>query len=220
MLVIVLKVAELWICPATAEMIISTKGIWPIGRVLMTQKWDRKFYLPEFRSITQVLSGNSELPVLINHMVEGICRTFTVQGACIMLYDEGEKQLFSVGSYGISEQYLTKGPVLVDERYSSFFSGEPVLIQDLQQDTRVLYPKEADKENLHSMLSIPIKSRGTITGIIRMYHSEPIHLHDEDIESISVLAELLGLVIENHGLRNFLEEVKIATGNLPSRLLS
>ncbi len=186
----------------------------------MTQKWERKFYLPEFRSITRVLSSNSELLVLFNHMVEGICRTFEVQGACIMLYDEGEKQLFNVGSYGISEQYLTKGPVLVNERYSSFFTGEAVLIEDLQTDPRIHYPKEAEKENLHSLLSIPIKSRGAITGIIRMYHSEPIHLHDEDIESISVLAELLGLVIEYHGLRNFLEEVKVATSNLPARLLS
>jgi GAF domain-containing protein len=186
----------------------------------MTQKWERKFYLPEFRSITRVLASNSELLVLINHMVEGICRTFEVQGACIMLYDESEKQLFNVGSYGISERYLTKGPVLVNQQYSSFFTGETVLIEDLQHDSRILYPEEAEKENLHSMLSIPIKSRGAITGIIRLYHSEPIHLHDEDVESISVLAELLGLVIENHGLRNFLEEVKVATRNLPSRLLS
>ena len=186
----------------------------------MTQKWERKFYLKEFRSITRILSSNSELLVLINQMVEGICRTFEVQGACIMLYDDGEKQLFNVGSYGISEEYLTKGPVLVNRQYSSFFTGEPILIADLQHDPRILYPKEADKENLHSMLSIPIKSRGAITGIIRMYHPEPIHLHDEDVESISVLAELLGLVIENHGLRNFLEEVKVATRNLPARLLS
>jgi transcriptional regulator with GAF, ATPase, and Fis domain len=186
----------------------------------MKQKWERKFYLPQFRSITSVLSSNSEFLVLINHMAEGICRTFEVQGACIMLYDEGEKQLFNVGSYGISEQYLTKGPVLVNEQYSSFFTGKPVLIEDLQHDSRIHYPKEAEKENLHSMLSIPIKSRGAITGTIRMYHSEPIHLHDQDVESISVLAELLGLVIEYNGLRNFLEEVKGATRNLPSRLLS
>jgi GAF domain-containing protein len=186
----------------------------------MSQKWERKFYLSEFRSITRALSNYGELPMLINYMVEGISRTFEVQGACIMLYDEGEKQLFNVGSYGISEQYLTKGPVLVDQQYSSFFTGEPVLIEDLQNDPRIHYPDEADKENLHSMLSIPIKSGGAITGIIRLYHSEPIHLHDQDVESISVLAELLGLVIENHGLRNFLEEVKVATRNLPSRLLS
>jgi GAF domain-containing protein len=186
----------------------------------MSQKWERKFYLPEFRSITRLLSNHSELLVLINQMVEGICRTFEVQGASIMLYDEGEKQLFNVGSFGISEQYLLKGPVFVNEQYSSFFTGEPILIEDLQHDPRILYPEEANKENLHSMLSIPIKSRGTITGIIRLYHSEPIHLHDEDVESISVLAELLGLVIENHGLLNFLEEVKTAMRNLPSRLLS
>jgi len=185
----------------------------------MSQKWEMKFYLAEFRSITRALSNYGDLTVLINNIVEGICRTFSVQGACIMLYDEREKQLFNVGSFGISEHYLTKGPVLVNDQYSSFFTGEPVLIEDLQHDPRILYPEEASRENLHSLLSIPIKSRGVITGIIRMYHSEPIHLHDQDVESLSVLAEMLGLVIENHGLRNFMDEVKVAMSNLPLRFL-
>ena len=46
----------------------------------MSQKWERKFYLSEFRSITRALSNYGELPMLINYMVEGISRTFEVQG--------------------------------------------------------------------------------------------------------------------------------------------
>jgi len=46
-----------------------------------------------------------------------------------------------------------------------------------------------------------------------------IMILDEDIDSLCVLSEQLGLVIENNGLKNFLDGIKIALGSLPPRLL-
>ena len=54
---------------------------------------------------------------------------------------------------------------------------------------------------------------------MRMYHSDRILLHDDDIESILVLCRQLGLAIEYNGLRNFLDMLKGAMGNLPLRML-
>jgi len=68
-------------------------------------------------------------------------------------------------------------------------------------------------------LSIPIKCRGAIIGILRTYHDKVSIYHDEDIDSLCVLTGLLGIVIENNGLRNFLDQVKIALGSLPLRML-
>jgi hypothetical protein len=44
-------------------------------------------------------------------------------------------------------------------------------------------------------------------------------LHDDDVESLAIMSELLGLVIDNNGLKNFLEHVKMALDNLPLRML-
>ncbi|MCK4791190.1 MAG: GAF domain-containing protein, partial [Desulfobacteraceae bacterium] len=64
-----------------------------------------------------------------------------------------------------------------------------------------------------------IKSRGAIIGLMRIYHGEPLELHEDDVDSLSVLLGHLGLVIENNGLKNFVEQVKIGMGSLPPRLL-
>ncbi len=185
----------------------------------MDKKIERKFYLKEFKAIIRAISTYEDLNLLFKHFSEGLCNTFNVKGCCIMLYDEREKQLFCVSSFGISEDYLTKGPIFVDDKDSAFFTGKPVFIDDLQNDSRMQYTEAAAKEGFVALLSFPIRCRQTVIGLIRMYNNCHITLHDDDIESICILAEQLGLLIENNGLKNFLDDVKISMDNLPLRML-
>lgn len=180
---------------------------------------ERRFYLREYRAISRAISIYEDLPILIKHFVEGLCRAFKVKGASIMLYDEREEQLFHVASYGISEEYLTKGPVFIDSNDDAFAKGKVVFVEDLQSDDRVQYPQAAISEGIVSMLSIPIKCRQHTLGQIRIYHSTPFVLHEDDQDSILVLALQLGIAIENNGLKNFLERVKESMGSLPLRML-
>lgn len=179
----------------------------------------RRLYLKQFKSISFAISNYEDLNVLINHFVEGLCRAFKFKGASIMLYDEREKQLFHVASHGISDGYLNKGPVFWDEKQCAFATGKPVFVDDMLHDSRVQYPDAAAGEGMMSMASFPIKCREANVGILRIYHKETIRLHDDDIDSISVLGHHLGVVIEGNGLRNFLDGVKIAMGSLPLRMI-
>jgi signal transduction protein with GAF and PtsI domain len=179
----------------------------------------RKFYLYEFKAISRAISTYEDLNVLFNHIAEGLCRTFNSKGCIIMLLDEGEKQLYQVSSYGISDEYLNKGPVLVNDINCDFIDDKPIIIEDMQEDKRVQYPKAALEENISAMLSVPIKCRKSIIGIIRLYNKESIMLHKDDIDSICILSYQLGIVIENNGLKNFFEGVKSSMISLPPRML-
>ena len=185
----------------------------------MQDKPERKIYLREFKAITRAISTYADLDLLLHHITEAICRNFMAKGCSIMLYDEREKQLFHVSTCGISEEYLNKGPVFADEQQCAFATGEPVFVENFQDDPRVQYPKAALKEGFHSMLSVPIMSRNESMGILRIYYSEPWVLHEEDLDSFCAFGAHLGLVIENNGLKNFLEGVKISMQNLPLRML-
>lgn len=186
----------------------------------MPESPERRLSLPQFKAISYAISNYEELNVLINHFVEGLCRAFKFKAASILLYDEREKRLCHVGSYGVSDAYLNKGAVVCDERQTVFFGGNPVFIDDLHQDPRVQYPREAIVEGITSMASFPIKCREATIGILRIYHHQAIRFHADDIDSIRVLGHLLGVVTENHGLKNFLDMVKGAMGSLPLRMLT
>jgi signal transduction protein with GAF and PtsI domain len=179
----------------------------------------RRFYLKEFKAISHAIATYDDLNLLTSHLAEGTARSFSARGCSIMLFDDREKQLFPVATYGISEDYVRKGPIFVNVKDSAFFKGEPVFVKDMQKDPRVQYPKEAAKEGIVSMLSVPIKSRGAVIGTIRIYQGEAKEFHEDDMEAMCVLAELLGLVIENSGLRNFFERVRGALESLPLRML-
>ena len=185
----------------------------------MQQKLERKFYLQHFRAISHAISTYEDLNVLTNHLAEGTSRRFKAKGCSIMLLDERDNQLYPVSSYGLSEEYLYKGPVIMDDKHCAIRKGEPVFVEDMQNDARVQYPEAAAKEGIVSMLSIPIKCRDAIIGLIRIYHSEPRLIHEEDIETLCVMSEHLGLVIENNGLKNFLDGIKAALESLPPRML-
>ena len=43
-------------------------------------------------------------------------------------------------------------------------------------------------------------------------------MHEEDIDSLHVLANHLGLVIECNGLKNFAEQIKTSIDSLPPRM--
>jgi signal transduction protein with GAF and PtsI domain len=185
----------------------------------MGKKLERKFYLKHFRAICHAISTYEDLNVLTSHLAEGTSRRFKAKGCNIMLLDERDNQLHTVSSYGLSENYLYKGPVLMDEKHCAICKGEPVLVEDMQNDPRVQYPEAAANEGIVSMLSIPIKCRESVIGVIRIYNNEYMVIHDEDIETLCVMSEHLGLVIENSGLRNFLDGVRIALESLPPRML-
>jgi signal transduction protein with GAF and PtsI domain len=185
----------------------------------MAEKGERRFYLRHFKSISHAISTYEDLNLLIRHMVEGVSRTFKIKGCCILLFDDREQQLFMVGCHGISEKYLNKGPIFVDDKHSVITVGKPVYIENMQEDPRVQYPEAAAEEHFVSMMSIPIKCRDAVTGVLRMYHGDPLLLHESDVDALCVLTEQLGVVIENNGLRNFLDGLKHSMGSLPLRLL-
>ncbi|GAB6906360.1 putative GAF sensor protein [Desulfosarcina cetonica] len=184
----------------------------------MSPATQHRFHLRHFKAISLAMSQYEDLYMLLNHFVEGMCMTFKIKGASVLLHDEHEGQLFRVASYGISTAYLDKGPLFIDKKDEAFIEGRPVFINDMHNDPRVKYGDAARSEGITAMLSFPIKCRSAVVGLVRCYHSVPIVLHEEDVDSIAVLCQLLGLVIENNGLKHFVSHVRTAMASLPLRL--
>ena len=181
----------------------------------MKQKNERKFYLRKYRTISHAISTYENMNLLFKHLVEGVCRTFELKGGSILLYDDKEKKLFRISSYGLSDEYIAKGSIYVDDELDAFLKGEIALYVNLKNDQRVKYLDAAIKEGIVAMLSVPIKCRNSIIGLLKCYHSEQILIHEDDIESIKVLLQQLGLIIEINGMKNFMDGIKAAMENLP-----
>ena len=178
----------------------------------------RKIGLSQFRAISRAISRYQDITMLGHHLVESICVTFGIKAASILLFDDREKKFFNVCSHGLSDAYHRVVPDFT-KMVPEFNQGLGVYFEDCATDPRVTNREAMEREGLTSILSVPIKRSDHILGFFKLYNTAHWELHDEDLISVSVLAEQYGLVIENNGLQNFLSEVKAAMGSLPLRKL-
>ena len=185
----------------------------------MVKQSDRRFFLKQFRVICHAIASYGDITTLLRHLAEGTSRSCNAKGCSIMILDDNECRLVRVASFGISDEYLHKGPVVfTDDTHCALYTGKIVFVEDMQNDPRVQYPEAAKKEGIVSMLSIPIKSGEPIIGVLRLYCDEPRKPHDEDIETLAIMTELLGLAIDNNGMRNCLAQVQATMDGLPPRM--
>lgn len=113
-----------------------------------------------------------------------------------MLLTQDRKQLIHTIACGLSDWYMRKGPVVVDDNIAQALNGKPMAVMNATTDRRVQYREQAKREGIVSMLSLPLMRRGKVVGIIRIYTSEPRKFYKRDIQFFGALADLGAIALE------------------------
>lgn len=153
-------------------------------------------YLSAFIQITQAINSSLDLDEVLHLIVKSTCETTGSKGCTLMLLDGEGQKLEVKASYGLSEPYIRKGPLLTDKSISETLEKKPVIIEDAASDTRVQYPQEARQEGIASIVSVPITLRDRIIGVLRLYTSVPCRFTQDDIDFLSAIAMQSGLAID------------------------
>ena len=154
-------------------------------------------YLSAFMEITKAISSSLDLKEVLRLIVKSTCEITGSKGCTLMLLDEKGQRLEVRASFGLSDQYVEKGPLSADKSISDTLKGEPIIIENAASDPRVQYPQEAQKEGIASIISIPIILRGKIIGVFRLYTPLPCKFTQDDIQFLTAVAEQSGIAIEN-----------------------
>jgi GAF domain-containing protein len=166
-----------------------------------------KDYYTALHQVALTISSSLELDEVLQRVVTSITEAMQVKACALRLLDahSGELQLSAV--YGLSKDYLTKGPVEVKSSLidSEALCGAPVVIHDVRTDPRFQYQEAARREGIVSVLCVPLEVHGKAIGVIRVYTSEPSVFNQDDIQFLSVLASLAALAIENASLYDSLK---------------
>jgi GAF domain-containing protein len=70
-------------------------------------------------------------------------------------------------------------------------------IRDARTDPRIQYPEAARSEGIISILSLPIRVRGQVIGVLKLHAGKERDFEQEEIDFVASLAEQGGLAIEN-----------------------
>jgi GAF domain-containing protein len=149
-----------------------------------------------FISVSKAISHSRDPEEVVLMAVESIKSSLGVKGCALFLINRKTRELEVAAAYGLSDEYLNKGPISAIQSIAESLSEGPVGIYDVSDDPRIQYPQAAQKEGISSILSVPIIAHGKIIGAMRVYTAEPWEFTLDDVNFVQALAQLSGMAIE------------------------
>jgi GAF domain-containing protein len=118
--------------------------------------------------------------------------------ACsVHLLDADNRTLKIKASSGLSHTYLERTSLDRDDAMQEAFEGRTVYIPDARTDGRIPNQAEVRNEGIISILTIPLKVRNAVIGVLRAY-TEEVHRFDEkESDLLQKLAEQAGIAVTN-----------------------
>jgi signal transduction protein with GAF and PtsI domain len=163
--------------------------------------------------ITKAISMIRDPEEIILITVEGVTHALKVKGCTLFLFSPKSRELKLAGSYGLSNDYLDKGPIsALHSIASSIQDAQPVAIFDVTDDPRLQYPEAAQKEGIASILAVPIIIGDRLIGSMRVYTAESWEFTLNDVNFVQAVAQVVGMALEmcriNKGLKDSIDILK------------
>lgn len=166
--------------------------------------------------LTRAISHSMEPGEIALMTVESVQTVLNAKGCALFLFDKKSNELKLGASFGLSREYLEKGPISAMESIAESLKQEPVAITDVSTDPRLQYPAEAEKEGIASILSVPMIVDGKVLGAMRVYTAERWEFTLEDITFVQAVAQITGICIAmarySKGLKSSIDVLKTMKG--------
>ncbi|MBI1336868.1 MAG: SpoIIE family protein phosphatase [Phycisphaera sp.] len=154
--------------------------------------------LSSLHQISTLMSTARSLQDVLDTAVRSVVTVMKVRAATIRLLDDDGDELILKAYHNLSEKYINKGPVRINE--SEFFQISLEkgwsYVEDMATDTRIAYPEQAREEGLISMLNVSMVFHDRPIGVLRIYTGVKRVFTPSEIQTIQSVGSLLATSIE------------------------
>lgn len=181
--------------PFTPDQLVSL-----VDKVMDDRKarFERRYREDTFEEVKKSISSTLNLKQVLDLIVQGVVKVMKVKGSSLSLLDTKREKLRIFASDGLSRNYVEKGPLDSSKSIgATVLDGKHAWIEDATTDLRIQYPEEARREQIASILSVPLMVRNKVIGALRVYTTERREFSDEEIKFLYGFAEQVALAIEN-----------------------
>jgi hypothetical protein len=161
-----------------------------------------------FKAVTRAIAQSIDPPMMAGHLAQLLVGALELKGSAIFILNPDDDELEVLGSFGLSIEYMNKGPLLYAKSIRSTFEGKPVIIRDIESSDLLQYPEAARKEGIGAIVSLPIGHYGNTIGALRLYSETVWDITDKDVDSLLLLGEIIGLAMTYARLASAVQTVK------------
>ncbi|MBN1255007.1 MAG: GAF and ANTAR domain-containing protein [Deltaproteobacteria bacterium] len=182
---------------------------------------DEPSYAEQIKALSEIskaISSDHYLEDILGLIVTVTANVMGSKICSLWLLDEATKTLSLEATQSISKEYLKERVLRLGEGVVGGVAQEkkPRRVYDVLEDAHFKEKDLARKEELCSLLSVPMMVRGKVIGVINCYTSYP-HRYTETEEAIlTTVANQAAICIENTGL---MVKTKVIQEELESRKL-
>lgn len=163
----------------------------------------------EIYSLIVEATFDASNPVILGSQATNLLVTaMEVKGAAIFVVNPMKEELEILASEGLGLDYINKGPIFVDKSIKLRSNLEPVIIPDTKDNDLLQYPEKAETEGIRSIISLPVKLKGKIIGALRIYHSQPWDISDQELSYLTLLTRNIGMALRYFRLSSVIQSTK------------
>jgi signal transduction protein with GAF and PtsI domain len=166
-----------------------------------------EYFRALYRVVTAV-NSSLHLDTVLNLVAEKVAEAMNVKACSLRLLNRSTATLAIRAMYGLSQQYMQKGPVHLEKSQldQEALQGQAVYIRDAATDPRFQYPEQAHAEGIVSVFCVPLTCKGQAFGVLRVYSEVERSFDAFDEEFLRTLANVSALAIENARLYGALKQ--------------
>ena len=171
------------------------------GRELMRVSRELEISITKLTSLYEMvkdMDAHRKLDDLLNAAVSSASRIMGVKAGSIKLLDPDRRSLRFRAACGLSEDYLTKGAIDVEESEINrlVLEGSLYAMAEIGEDDRYQYPEDIRREGIASMLCLPLKVEDRVLGVLCVYGRQENRFTRDDVDFFSLMSDLTALSIE------------------------
>lgn len=156
-------------------------------------------YFDALYQIVLRISSSLDLDDVLAYLAEEAAEAVQAKASAVRLLDKDGQRLQMAAVYGLSQEYLNKGPVEVARSSidREILSSGALQLADVRKDSYFQYPEQAAREGIVSVAGVPLIAHGTPIGVLRVYSGAPRSFQEEDMHFLIAVGDLAALSIEN-----------------------
>lgn len=175
-----------------------------------------KAYIDTLSKISKAITSDLYLEDVLKLIVTLTANVMKAKICALWLLDEKNQELKIKATQAMSSEYLKERVLKVGEGIVGLVAKnrKPIVIDEVLKDERYKEKTLAKKENLVSMLSVPMMVKNRVIGVINCYTTFAYEFTKSDIDLLSTVANQAAVAIENTEL---LVKTKVVQEELETR---
>ncbi|MBI4690760.1 MAG: GAF domain-containing protein [Nitrospirae bacterium] len=164
--------------------------------------------------MTALINSTLDAGEIRKRAIEAATKLADAETGSLLLIDNNTGELFFEVALGDKGEELKEIRLKKGEGIAGWVAenGEPVIIQDVQSDTRFF--KGADDRSkflTRDMICVPVKTKDKVLGVLQAINKQSDRFDDEDMAILSALANQVAVAIENANLYRELKDAFYGT---------